>query len=131
MSAAEPPRPDIGPAGAELPPSSPTSAATWAALLTGPVVWMSHFMVVYLLVEAACGPAPILALESRTIAGLVLAATGGAGLACAAGAWWAWRRYRARDGFEASLGMAGALLAVGSLASVLAVGLPAAWLEPC
>lgn len=131
MRASEPSRPDIGPAGAELPPSSPTSVATWAALLSGPVVWISHFMVVYLLVEAACGRAPIVDLEPRTIAGLVLATTGGASLTCAAGAWWAWRRYQARDGFEASLGLAGVLLAVGSLASVLAVGLPAAWLQPC
>ncbi len=131
MSGTEPPPSGVGPAGSELPPSSPTSAATWAALLAGPVVWITHFMVVYLTVEAACGRAPIVVLSGRTTSGLVLAATGVAALICAAGAWWAWRRYQARHGFESSLGAAGVLLALGSLASVLAVGLPAAWLEPC
>ncbi|MEZ5406528.1 MAG: hypothetical protein R2761_00790 [Acidimicrobiales bacterium] len=132
MSAAtDPPVSDVGPAGAELPPSSPTSAATWAALLTGPVVWITHFMVVYLTVEAACGRAPIVTAGDRSIATVVLAVTGAAALACAGSVWWAWHRHREHDGLEASLGAAGVLLGLGSLASVLAVGLPAVWLEPC
>lgn len=131
MSATDPAPSGTGPGGAELPPSGPTSAATWAALLSGPVVWITHFVGVYLMVEAVCGRAPIVTMGSRAVSGVVLAATGVAAVACAAGAGWAWRRSRDGNGSEASLGTAGMLLGVGSLAAVLAVGLPAAWLEPC
>jgi hypothetical protein len=108
--------------------ATPSLAASWLALLGGPVVWLTHFAAVYLVAEAAC------AGRSRAPDGLALfifvATVVGAALAALSGAF-AWRRVGSTGGHHAALARAGVLLAAGSVLSVLSVGLPIVALEPC
>lgn len=122
---------------------------TWVVFLGGPMIWFTHFMVVYLVTEAGCsGGGPGLELfDPPAPAVTTLAATGVAAVGCVALAAWAYRRWQtARKGPAAieaaelsgplpdssrggSLDFAGFLLALFALVSVLFVGLPALVLE--
>jgi hypothetical protein len=108
---------------------------TWAVLLAGPVTWLSHFMLVYLVAEAGCtGDGPGLRLFNPPVPAAVAA------LACLAFARWGYRRWRAshtaelssgvensdRDG---SLAFAGFLLSSFFFVAILFVGLPALVME--
>ena len=118
---------------------------TWVVFLGGPVIWFTHFMVVYLVTEAGCsGDGRGLELFDPPVpATTTLAATAVAALGCLAFGAWAYRRWqRARTGPAAdeaaelaglmpetdrggSLDFIGFLLALFSFVSVLFVGLPA------
>ena len=118
---------------------------TWVVFLGGPVTWITHFMVVYLVVEAGCsGDGPGLeAFDPPVPAGVTLGATAVAALGCLAFAAWSYRRWRATaDGPAAddpdylsgpvhdrdrgsTMNVAGLLLALFSFVAVLFVGLPA------
>lgn len=119
---------------------------TWVVFLAGPVVWFTHFMVVYLIVEAGCtGDGPGLDVFDPPVpAAATLAATAVAAVVCLGSAGWAYRRWRAaRDGvavdeaadlagyFEQrdrggdAGAFAGFLLSSFSFVAVLFVGFPA------
>lgn len=113
----------------------------FVVLLGGPVVWFTHFMVVYLVVEAGCtGSGDGLAVFDPPVSDVVtLAATAVAAAVCLGLAVWGLRRWRAsmagrpvaggeRDG---ALALAGTLLSVLSFVTVLLVGLPALVLSAC
>ncbi|MBW3576961.1 MAG: hypothetical protein KY462_04330 [Actinobacteria bacterium] len=126
---------------------------TWAVLLAGPVIWFSHFMVVYLVAEAGCTgggpglvvfnpPVPVVVTWVSTVIAVPL---------CAAAAWWAWRRWRASvdvlkgapddaselsgelddDRRRGSLAFAGLLLSLFSIVAVAFTAAPAMVLGPC
>ena len=121
---------------------------TWLVLLAGPVVGLSHFMLVYLVAEAGCTgsgtglrvfdpPVP----EVVTVATTVVAAV--ACLAVAAIGYRRWRR--TEDGIgrgdvagdaesldrRQALGLAGFLLSSFFFVVVVFVGAPAPFLAPC
>ena len=121
---------------------------TWLVLLAGPLIGLSHFMLVYLVAEAGCTgsgtglrvldpPVP----EVVTVATTVVAAA-----ACLAAAALGYQRWRSgRDGTRAddlagdadgldrrqALGLAGFLLSSFFFLVVLFVGVPAPLLAPC
>lgn len=118
---------------------------TWAVFLAGPVIWFTHFMVVYLVAEAGCtGDGPGLdAFDPPVPAAATLIATGVAALACLSAARWAYRRghgaqpavpadeadgrsgpFAERDHRDPRA-FAGFLLSSFSFLAVLFVGLPA------
>jgi hypothetical protein len=117
---------------------------TWIGFLAGPVIWFAHFMFVYLVAEAGCtGGGPGLRLLDPPVAPmLTLVATAFAALACL---WFGYvdlRRSRAHrnasladaaadDLGRRPLAFVGALLAMLSSLTVLAVGLPAAYFTAC
>lgn len=121
----------------------------WVAFLGGPLTWITHFMGVYLVVEAGCsGDGDGLDLLDPPVpATTTLVSTGVAAVACIGFAVWAFRRWEASKGGPAadeatelsgpmpdrhsggSLDFAGFLLALFSLVGVLFVGLPALVLE--
>ena len=130
MSTADPASPQI----AEEPPDNPSTIRLWVLLLAGPVLWIGHFMVVYLFAEAACaardsddiafpGTGAIVAV----IVASTLVAAGLTGLATLA----AWRGTRGRAEDATSMGWAGVLLGALSIVAILAVGLPALAIDPC
>ena len=118
---------------------------TWVAFLGGPVTWIAHFMLVYLVVEAGCsGDGKGLEVFDPPVpAAVTLTATAVAALVCLALAAWSYRRWRAAtEGVAAddatdlsgplpdrdrgrAMNFAGLLLALFSSVSVLFVGLPA------
>jgi hypothetical protein len=118
---------------------------TWVVFLGGPVIWFTHFMVVYLVTEAGCsGDGRGLELFDPPVpATTTLVATAVAAVGCLAFAAWVHRRWqRTRQGPAAdeaaelagpmpetdrggSLDFIGFLLALFSFVSVLFVGLPA------
>lgn len=118
---------------------------SWVVFLGGPVIWITHFMVVYLVVEAGCsGDGPGLdAFDPPVPSGVTLGATAVAALVCLAFAAWSYRRWRAvtegrtpedaddvpgpvHDGDRgATINFAGLLLSLFSFVAVLFVGLPA------
>lgn len=113
-----------------------------ALLLAGPLIWSTHFMVVYLAVEAGCtGAGPGLdRFDPPAPTVVTLVATAVAAFACGATALWAYRRWRAErpndDAYEtrgqvATLAFAGFLLSLLGVVSVLLVGLPALVLPAC
>jgi hypothetical protein len=121
-----------------------------AAFLGGPVTALTHFMLVYLVVEAGCtGDGPGLRSFDPPVPDVVpLVATALAGAACFGFAAWNRSRWRGRrldetdgpsdrsDDLEApdpggSLALAGLLLALLSFVAVLLVGLPALFLPAC
>ena len=122
---------------------------TWVVFLGGPVIWITHFMLVYLVTEAGCsGDGRGFELFDPPVpAATTLAATGVAAVGCVAFAAWAYRRWQgARPGPAAdeaaelagplpesnrggSLDFAGFLLSLFSFVAVLFVGLPALVLE--
>ncbi|MDP9021818.1 MAG: hypothetical protein M3N57_03790 [Actinomycetota bacterium] len=126
---------------------------TWAVFITGPIVWITHFMVVYLVAEAGCTgggeglrifdpPVPVLTTLVATVIAVAL---------CVAATVWAYREWRASedqlaaapdaatelsgefddDRRRGSLAFAGFLLSAFSVVAVLFVGAPALVLGPC
>ncbi len=118
---------------------------TWVAFLGGPVTWIAHFFLVYLVVEAGCSGdgKGLEAFDPPVPAAVTLAAGAVAALVCLALAGWSYRRWRAATGGMAAddatdlsgplpdrdrggtMNFAGFLLALFSFVSVLFVGLPA------
>lgn len=104
----------------------------WAVLLAGPVIWIVHFAAVYLAAEAACTPAvedrwP--AVDESSLRVFIVAATVVAAVGCVVAALVAWRAMRRPD--ASPLHRASVVLAIGSVASVIAVGGPVLVLGPC
>ena len=113
----------------------------WAVLLAGPVIMITHFLLVYIVAEAGCTAAgqALAAFDPPAPAIVTAVATAVAAAACIAVIRWAttwWRDPRPdlepsptggdlqgdeREAFRA-LGFIGLLLAVLSLLTVLAVG---------
>jgi hypothetical protein len=117
-------------------------------LLAGPVLAMTHFMLVYLAAEAGCmGGGPGLRLFDPPVPDVVtLVATSVAAIACLGFARWSlvrWRERRREPGEAASTGdlrapdrggelaFAGLLLSAFSFVMVLLVGVPAIFLPAC
>lgn len=122
--------------------TAPRSGATMALFLAGPVILMSHFLLVYLVVEAGCtGEGPGLRVFQPPVAGVVtLGATAVAAVACLASAVAAYRRWRTDRGPEGqdpdaphhgALLFAGFVLALLGVVTILFVGLPALVLPAC
>lgn len=121
----------------------------WVVFLGGPLLWLSHFMFVYLVAEAGCsGDGPGLDLFDPPVPRTVtLVATALAAAACLPMAVWARRRWRtatqepAADAGDpggipdaagnGTLPRAGFLLASFSFVAIVFVGLPAAFLPAC
>lgn len=125
----------------------------WVVFLAGPVIWLVHFMVVYLVAEAGCtGSGPgLVAFAPPVPVAVTAVATVVAVALCAGAAWWALHRWRAsagevRDAPErsadaapelddehrrSSLAFIGLLLSLLSLVAVLFTAAPAAVLGPC
>ena len=120
----------------------------WVAFLAGPVLWFTHFMVVYLVAEAGCtGEGPGLEVFDPPVPQVVtLAATAVAALACLYAAAWAYRRAKAdisaagaldragagtEPGGEGSMAFPGFLLSLLSTVAIVFVGVPAAFLPAC
>lgn len=106
---------------------------TWLLFLGGPVVWISHFMLIYLAAEAGCtGEGPGLEWFQPPVAAIVtVVATIVGVLACLALLYGNLRRLRiavAEDGdideTRAVMGLAGALLSGLSALAVVADGIP-------
>lgn len=115
----------------------------WVVLLAGPVIWLGHFSVVYLVAEAGCnGAGPGLERLDAPVPSIVtLVATIVAVLACVVAAYGAWNRIpRGPGGVAATdpaaherhrvLSVIGGLISLLALAGVLFVAAPALWL-PC
>lgn len=128
----------------------PSTRRALALFVAGPVVWFTHFVVVYVVAEAGCtGEGTGLRLFDPPVPIVVtLVATAVATVACAVIAWWEYRRWQAgrhpvaADHADAvpesddpqiagALPFTGFLLAIVSLVSVLFVGLPAVVLPSC
>lgn len=122
----------------------------WVTFLGGPLLWLSHFMFVYLVAEAGCsGDGPGLDLFDPPVPRTVtLVVTALAAAACLPMAAWALRRWRTatQEPVEDStdpagptgsgagrgtLPFAGFLLASFSFLAIVSVGLPAAFLRAC
>lgn len=116
----------------------------WALFVGGPIVWFTHFMVVYLVAEAGCtGDGPGLRMFDPPVPTVVtVVATIVAAIACTAIALWGlrwWRRARVeadRTGVSdrrhtQTLVFAGVVLAVFSVAAVVYTALPAFALWSC
>jgi hypothetical protein len=120
----------------------------WVMFLGGPVIWLTHFMLVYLVAEAGCtGDGPGLrAFNPPVPSAVTLAATAGAAVCCLAFAEWGRRRWvdarqevAADDGALSgrhqeqdrggTMTFVGVLLSLFSFIGVLFVGLPALVLE--
>ena len=118
----------------EMPPDAPSTLGLWTLLLVGPVVWFTHFMIVYLAAEASCAALEtdqdsFIGTEGLTIT-ILVATVVGVGTAAAA-AWYSWRRVGDSVGDLAVLSWAGVLLDLGAIVTILAVGLPTLVLDPC
>ncbi|MGI8575797.1 MAG: hypothetical protein ACR2MA_10770 [Egibacteraceae bacterium] len=118
-------------------------------VLSGPVIWTAHFLLVYAVAEAGCtGSGAGLRLFDPPVPSVfTLVATGVASVACLGSAWWGYRRWRAaahapseeqtgarsaepQDESEETstsraLSFVGFLLGLLSFVTVLFVGLPA------
>lgn len=128
--------PGITPIGekVEEPPRARSTIRVWLQLVIGPVLWISHFMAVYLFAEAACVareseelPVP----GSGAIGPVVVVVTVVAALLTVAAAAWAVRSAKRSHGDAAVMAWTGTLLAGMSVVAILAVGVPAAALDPC
>lgn len=111
--------------------------SVWVVFLAGPVIWVTHFMVVYLVAEAGCtGDGPGLTAFDPPVPALVtvvatLLAAGGCLATSAWGLRW-WRRDHDRPASQelashewcgrATVAFVGALLSALSVAAVLFVG---------
>lgn len=111
---------------------APSSWRLWVAVLGGPATWFAHFMVVYLTAEAVCTPALVGSEQPWTDTALdtfVVGATVVAAVACIALAIIASIAVRREP--QQWLWWVATVLAIGSCAAVLAVGLPALVVGPC
>lgn len=111
---------------------TPSTVGTWSVALAGPVVWIAHFVFVYLVAEAACAAERTDRMRfvgEGALAWTIVVATAAAAAVCVAAAAIAWRRRFVPERRE--LMLVGGLVAIGSAASVLAVGLPVLALGPC
>ena len=120
----------------------------WGILLGGPVLWIGHFMLVYLVAEAGCsGDGPGLELfdppvpRTATLVATALAAAACILLAirCLHG----WRQATAqatgdddpddigKGAGHGTIPFAGFLLSAFSMLAIVSVGLPAAFLPAC
>lgn len=118
----------------EQPPTDRSTILLWVLLLSGPVLWFSHFMTVYLVAEAVCAAAengeswfPGEGVLSVTIVVITVLFA----IACAAGGWAAWRHAGGDESDLAVFSWAGVLLSAGSLVAILSAGLPVLVLDPC
>jgi hypothetical protein len=125
--------------------TSRRALSTIGLLLSGPVIWSVHFLVVYLVTDAGCtsGGPGLSSLAPPVPTVVTLAATAVAAVACLAAAWMSYRRWRhdavpRRRGSDVapaegvgSLAFAGFLLALLGFVTVLFVGLPALVLPAC
>lgn len=105
-----------------------------AMFVAGPLIWTAHFLLVYLVVEAGCtGDGPGLRLFDPPVPTVVtLAATVAAAVGCLVAARWAYRGWRAApDERGGPLALAGALLSLLGVVTVVFVGLPALVLPAC
>lgn len=110
----------------------PGSAPVWAALLAGPVLWITHFAVVYLASEVTCRERwarEVAGVEAATL--ITLVATAVALVAIAIAALFTVRLWRRSDRGSRQLMVVGLALDALFAASVLAVGIPALVLDPC
>lgn len=111
---------------------APSSWRLWALLLGGPVVWFTHFMVVYLTAEAVCTPKLIgeeQPWSDAALDGFVLVATAVAVAACMVVALLSSRRLRREP--RQWLWWVSITLGIGSALSVVAVGLPVLVVGTC
>lgn len=118
------------------PPHEPTVAtrsvaAALALMLAGPVIWMTHFWVVYLTAEASCAArrsSGISFTGERGLTTIIVVATlaGVAGCGVAAVA-----NHRRSQAGASELSRLGVWLSVGAAVSIVAIGLPIAVLAPC
>ena len=113
---------------------------TWVLFLGGPVVWIGHFMFVYLVAEAGCtGDGPGLDLFAPPVpAILTVVATVAAAVACLTLAYANVRRHRRSgesdtdtDDTRSSLALAGALLSGLSALAVFSDGIPGLVFPAC
>lgn len=115
----------------------------WVLFLAGPVIWIVHFMAVYVLAEAACaagdGGPRLLGLSILALVTLVATVFAvGAALVLAVRAYQVWRGATGRssdwlagDERNAGLALLGWLLGAVFVVAILFVGVPAAFLDPC
>lgn len=119
----------------ELKPSGPTTLWLWFALLGGPTIWITHFMVVYLPAEATCkatDDTTFTLLDETGLRWFVLAATAVAAAGTLAVSRAAWKRWQGGTGVDSvPIGFAGLVTGLLSFVAVLAVGLPAAVMDLC
>jgi hypothetical protein len=128
-----------------------SNRGAWAVLLAGPVIWITHFMTVYLIAEAGCTgdgalldlfdpPVPVVATIVATVVAVPLAA---------AAAVWAWRGWRSGERRRPaapdappqvaaaagvrrrSVAFTGFLLSAFSVVAILFTAAPALVLGPC
>lgn len=104
--------------------------------LAGPVIWIVHFMVVYLLTEALCDSPGSRIAGFPAASAVTVVATALAVLAVTVFSARAHQRWRAstagqQEEPDAALALVGVLLGVLFLAAILFVGLPALALDPC
>lgn len=119
----------------DAPPHQRSTVRDWALLLVGPVLWITHFGIVYLFAEAACAAreagdafrlpgtgaiSPVIVVSTVVLAAVTAAATVVS-----------WRTIGPAGGDREVMARGGALLGVLSVIAILAVGLPAIWLDPC
>lgn len=115
----------------------------WVLFLAGPVIWITHFMGVYVLAEAVCaaGGVDVRAFGIPLLSLVTLVATALAVAAVIVLAVRAFRVWRADPGDppgwlpggerDAGLALAGWLLGILFAVAILFTGIPAAFLEPC
>ena len=109
-----------------------STVTTWLLVLTGPVVWITHFATVYLNAEASCASVRNRRIDffgPSVLTSFVVVATVAAVAVIAVAAVIAWRRSNARS--DSVMHRLAVILSVGAIAAVLAVGLPILWLDPC
>ena len=119
-------------------PDEPGMRLDWLALLAGPIIWISHFMVVYLAGETACTPTDEdqwSFFDGDTVAVLTVVATVAALAACIGAALFARRRMHRHDphgdaNYVFDFARTGFLMAVAAGIGVLTVGAPALYLSP-
>lgn len=113
-------------------PNDPSTFGRWVVAIGGPVVWITHFMVVYLAGEASCVSDTTnewTFIGAGALVVLTLVVTVVAVAACAALAVVAHRRMRATDHETVDFAFLGFLLSIGSIIGVVAVGAPALFLS--
>lgn len=112
---------------------------TWLLFLAGPVIWISHFMLVYLVAEAGCtsGGPGFEVFDPPVTVIVTLVATAVATAACGLFAFWAYRRWQYsrsdpdHDDGRTGMAHAGMLLSLLSIFAILLEGLSALVFTGC